>query len=210
MSKVILKTGDILLTQWVSIFGTFAEISGQRWGHVAICVVLEGDNKQPETCVYEISLETGKPTVMPLSTMLKQPGLKEVGIRQLSKPLTPQQEEQFKDVLLEYNDTKYPAVKKVIARLLSASKQARNEETDEYLCSELVYNILYSMKWVPESKSVFGTLPVLPDAFTAGTLPILDGLYGPTVKIVYKRTIPAEEQKALLLPQMQFLVHHLV
>lgn len=209
-STVTLKTGDIILTNYISVFSKLAEIGGQRWGHVAICVVLKDDKGHSEPFVYEIALENGKPTVIPFSDMLKNPTLKEVGIRQLSKPLTTKEEKKFKDILIEYESARYPAVKKVISKLLSSTPKERSEDTGEYLCSELVYTILYSMGLVPEEKSVFGNLPILPDAFTAGTLPVLDGLYGPSVKIVYKNNIPPEAQKAILTPQLQHFVHHLV
>jgi hypothetical protein len=202
---VTLKSGDIILSNWVSVFGRFATFAHQRWGHAGLIV-----NIDDVPHVYEISIESGRPTTIPVSEYMRQANLKELAVRQLRNPLSGREERRYKEALLTYQKVRYPHLSGVLERLVSSRRLKSSEETGEYLCSELIYAVFREMGWVGSVREVFGDSPVLPDVYVPEATPVIDGLYESTVKIILRRQIPREMQVQMLRPQLEALMGHLV
>jgi hypothetical protein len=198
--SIDLKTGDILLTNWITVQGKLLN-QQLKWGHASMIVMIDD-----EPHIFETSFEYKHPTIMPLDEQLEDKRLVEMCIRSLKQPLTDFQEASLKESMVEYEDTVYPSISNLI-RYAHTGNITFDEKSQkqELCCSQIVYAVLCDIGLAGKTDKA-----VTPDSLQPGGDAQIGQIYENNVKCLAKRVHTKTEAKEILSKELNLMTDRLL
>jgi hypothetical protein len=199
--SIKLKTGDIVLSNWLTLQARLLNKAGFKWSHASIIVMMDDTPH-----IYETSFEHKKPTITLLEEQLEDDKLTEMCIRSLKKPLNSAQEAALKTQMIEHEKTVYPPLHKLF---IWAEKGGimKNEEkgVQEMCCSQIVYKVLEECGFVPETDK-----PITPDSLAPGGSANISRMYSNNTKCIARRVHHKTEASNILHAQLKDIAKELL